>query len=161
MAKRLYEKRISSLTWSNVIEVTVNIYSLAVERHFGQSSRLQRDGVWTRVANYLNSPIETRDYNDDDELGPFERLAMYQQLWLKYGDVFFIRLHKIAREEANPLYTNQEKMSYFILEASEITGNNLNDFFREWRFKLPSTSFTAVDNLNLPLPSEDLTLLRD
>lgn len=74
---------------------------------------------------------------------------------------FFIRLHKIAREEANPLYTNQEKMSYFTLKASEITGNNLNDFFREWGFKLPSASFTAVDNLNLPLPSEDLTLLRD
>ena len=156
-----HQHQISSLTWSNVIEVTVNIYSLAVERHFGHSSRLQRDGVWTRVADYLNSPIETRDYNNDDELGPFERLAMYQQLWLKYGDDFFIRLHKIAREEANPLYTNQEKMSYFILKASEVTGDNLNDFFREWGFKLPSASFTAVDNLNLPLPSEDLTLLRD
>lgn len=86
---------------------------------------------------------------------------MYQQLWLKYGDDFFIKLHKVAREEANQLYTDQEKMSYFILKASEITGTNLNDFFRKWGFKLPSASFTIVDNLNLPLPSEDLTLLQE
>lgn len=156
-----HQRQISSLTWSKVIEVTVNIYSLAVERHFGHSSRLQRDGVWRKVSDYLNSPIKTRNYNDDGKLGAFERLAMYQQLWLKYGDGFFIKLHKIARDEANQLNTDQEKMSYFILKASEVSGNNLNDFFREWGFKLPSASYAAVDHLNLPLPSEDLTLLRD
>lgn len=156
-----HQRQISSLTWSKVLEVNVNIYSLAVERHFGHNSRLARDGVWKEVSDYLNSPIETRDYNDDEKLDFFERLAMYQQLWLKYGDDFFIKLRKIARDEANQLDTDQEKMSYFILKASEVTGNNLNDFFREWGFKLPSASFTAVDNLNLPLPSEDLTLLQD
>ena len=151
--------QISSLTWSDVREVTVNIYSLAVERHFNHSSRLKRDNVWSKVFAYLDTPIETRDYNQ--QLDYFEKLAMYQQLWLKYGDDFFINLHKKAREEAKGLSSDEEKMAYFILKASEVSGNNLNIFFKEWGLKLPEASFEAVDNLNLPLPSEDLTLLQD
>lgn len=154
-----HQHQISSLTWSDVVEVTVNIYSLAVERHFNQVSRLKRDGVWRKVFTYLDTPIEKRDYNK--QLDAFEKLAMYQQLWLKYGDAFFVKLHKKAREEAEELNSDEEKMAYFILKASEVSGNNLNMFFKEWGLKLSAVSFEAVDNLKLPLPSEDLTLLQD
>jgi|TARA_B110000967_G_scaffold13721_1_gene13182 hypothetical protein len=154
-----HQHQISSLTWSGVSEVTVNIYSLAIERYFNHESRLKRDGVWSKVFAYLDTPIETRDYNQ--QLDAFEKLAMYQQLWLKYGDNFFINLHKKAREEAKELSSNEQKMAYFILKASEVSGNNLNIFFKEWGLKLPVASFEAIDNLNLPLPTEDLTLLQD
>ncbi len=155
-----HQRQISSLTWNQTVEVTVNIYSLVVQRSFNQQSRLVRDNVWSQVDTYLNSPINQRDYNSDD-LGLFPRLALYQQLWLKYGDDFFINLHKKAREDALSLSTNEEKMSYFILAASQVTQNNLNDFFKAWGFKLPDSSFEAVDNLGFNPPSEDLTLLRE
>lgn len=127
-----HQYQLSSLTWDQTIEVTTNIYAMAVARMFGMPSRLKQDNIWANIDTYFNIPIENRNFNDNSQLGAFERLALYQQLWLKYGDEFFIKLHKKAREEAMHFLSDEEKMSYFILKASEVTQNNLNGFFKSW-----------------------------
>ncbi|MCL6266907.1 M60 family metallopeptidase [Flagellimonas myxillae] len=154
-----HQHQLGNLTWDQVVEVTVNIYSLAAERHFGHESRLQRDNVWASVDDYFNLPLEQRDYNGN--VGLFVRLALYQQLWLQYGDDFFKNLHKNTREERAVLAGNEEKMAYFMLKASEVSGNNLKDFFQQWGFVLEDAHFDALDALGLPQPTLDLTTLRD
>lgn len=156
-----HQRQISSLTWGETVEVTTNIYSLAVQRGFGQISRLKKDGIWDKVAAFFEIPLEERNFNDNDQLGPFERLALYQQLWLKYGDDFFVNLHKKAREEAFSAKNDEEKMGYFVLKAAEVSGHNLNEFFRAWGFVLPERFFSAVDALSLSPLDEKLQLLRE
>ena len=155
-----HQHQLDNITWNQVVEVTVNIYSLAVERSFGHTSRLKRDNIWELADNYLRIPIADRDYNSD-EVGPFLRLALYQQLWLHYGDEFYINLHKLVRVENKSLDSQEEKMAYFMLKASEVAGNNLKAFFKEWGFILDDQHFDALDALNLPNPSLDITTLRE
>ena len=155
-----HQHQLKNLTWDEVVEVTVNIYSLRVERSFGLTSRLKRDNIWSDVDEYLNRPIAQRNYNDES-VDLFLRLGLYQQLWLQYGDSFFIELHKKVREENKNIVTDEEKMAYFMLKASEVTQNNLKQFFKEWGFVIGSQHFEALDALGLPEPSVDITALRE
>lgn len=52
-------------------------------------------------------------------------------------------------------------MGYFMLKAAEVSGHNLNEFFRGWRFVLPERFFSTVDALSLSSPDEKLQLLRE
>ena len=155
-----HQHQLSNLTWNETTEVTVNIYSLAVERHFGHQSRLKRDGIWDKIQDFIATPITEKDYNSD-ALGPFERLCLYQQLWLHYGDSFFIDLHQKVREEGLSITGKNQKMGYFILKASEVTQNDLSAFFKEWGFSIEESYYEAVANLEYPQPSVDLTSLRE
>ncbi len=148
-------------TWSTLGEVTVNIYSLAAERAMGQTeSRLVRDGVWFAVQDYLLQDDAQRDYNAGST-DLFVRLAMFQQLWLKYGDAFFQELHRQTREETQELSTDEEKMRYFMLKACTISNNDLADFFRKWGLQVSESVYTEIAALNLATPDEDLTQLTD
>lgn len=155
-----HQHQLKNLTWDEVVEVTVNIYSLGVERSFGLSSRLKKENIWSDIDEYLNLPIAQRNYNGEN-VDLFVRLGLYQQLWLQYGDSFFIDLHKKVREENKNIGTDQEKMAYFMLKASEVTQNNLKQFFKKWGFVIDSQHFEALDALGLPEPSVDLTTLRE
>ncbi|MBC9796561.1 M60 family metallopeptidase [Sinomicrobium weinanense] len=151
----------SAWTWDTLGEVTVNIYALAAERAMGVSpSRLVRDGVWYAVADYLALSDEERDFNSN-AAGLFVRLAMFQQLWLAYGDEFFQELHKHTREEQPSLSSREEKMRYFMLKACEISGNDLAEFFRKWGLKASASVYDEIAALNLPQPDIDLTTLTD
>lgn len=155
-----HQHQIESLTWDDVSEVTVNVYSLAVERAMGISpSKLARDGHWETLNDFFAKDINDRDFNDD--LGYFQKLCLYQQLWLAYGDDFFITLHQRARAEAKDLRYEDEKMAYLALLSSEIAGENLSDFFMKWGFKLSDDSNATLAALGFPEPDEDLTLLRE
>ena len=155
-----HQHQLSNITWSETVEVTVNIYSLAVERYFGQESRLKREGYWDKIQPYLASPNAEKDYNSD-ALGPFERLCLYQQLWLHYGDSFFVNLHQKVREENKSISSKNEKMGYFMLKEAEVTQNDLSDFFRQWGFAINESYYNAVTELGFPEPEVDLIGLRE
>ncbi|GHE43816.1 hypothetical protein GCM10017764_28920 [Sphingobacterium griseoflavum] len=147
--------------WSTLGEVTVNIYSLAAERKMGISpSRLTRDGVWTRVMAYLDKPETEKDFNASTT-NVFVRLAMFQQLWLAFGDNFYHRLHKETREQQVSLTTDAQKMRYFMLKACTISGKNLTTFFRKWGFKVDESVYLEIAALGLLAPNEDLTKKTD
>jgi len=150
--------------WDELIEVAVNIYSLKVERELGiYPSRLKRDNIWPGVVSYLANTASDKNFNTGNYMSnsAFIRLAMYHQLWLAYGDDFFIKLHKKARVD-NPTNSNTYyRMRNFMVLACQVTGHNLTNFFRKWGFKTANVSgtatslepvYTEIANLNLPQP---------
>ncbi|HVI44243.1 MAG TPA: M60 family metallopeptidase [Chitinophaga sp.] len=149
------------MRWSTLGEVTVNIYSLAVERTFGITpSRLRKDGVWPKVETFLALPDTSRDYNGS-KADVWVRLAMFHQLWLAFGDSFYHQIHQRIRDEKPTASTDADKMRYFMLTSSKLSGKNLSGFFRKWGFKVPASVYTEINNLNLPAPATDLTTLQD
>ncbi|OIN59567.1 M60 family metallopeptidase [Arsenicibacter rosenii] len=152
----------SAWTWQEVGEVTVNIYSLAVERTLGiKPSRLTESGSWTKMVVFTNSTASSKNFNDDNQIDVFTRLCLFDQLRLAFGDTFFKELHRQTRIENPDLKTREEKMEYFMKKASLISGKNLTDFFRKWGFVGVNNGYAAIKSLNLPAPDSDLTLLRE
>jgi len=163
--------QMTSWCWNEVDEVTVNIYSLAAKKGLhAHKIWLEGDSNWDIVLNdYLQSPLENRNYNTSEILTCKGRLMMFDQLWLAFGDEFYIKVHRLAREDTNMSASvaardsryGQEKMAYFMLIASKASGYNLKDFFTQWGFKLPRYYFDALDSLHLPDPEIDLLSLRE
>ncbi|WP_443936783.1 M60 family metallopeptidase [Pedobacter sp. MW01-1-1] len=148
--------------WSGLGEVTVNLYSLAAERHFGVTpSRLNRDGIWTSVDNYLALPQANRNFNGTITNANGVRLGMFYQLWMQYGDSFYIALSKQTRVEKPTVPTDADKMRYFMLKACTVSGNNLTDFFQKWGLPVAQSVYDEIAALGLPAPTNDLTTLRD
>jgi len=156
--------------WGQVDEVTVNIYSLACLYGFnGTITWLKGSDIWDVVSEYFKSPIEERNFNNDKTIKGKGRLAMFRQLWMAYGDEFYIRVHKLAREDnakpnpgVEPRTENTEsQMANFMVLASQVSGHNLGNFFREWVFVLPQKDYDALAALNLHDPEIDLIVLRE
>lgn len=148
-------------TWGGLGEVTVNVYSLAVERTFGITpSRLHRDNVWAKVDTYLALPDGTRDFNGSNA-DVWVRLAMFHQLYLAFNNGFYHQLHEQVRQEQPSLANDQAKMRYFMLAACRLSGKDLSGFFRKWGFKVPDTVFDEIAALGLPAPAVDPSTLRD
>lgn len=148
-------------TWHGLGEITVNIYSLAAERAIGNGrSRLTRDNVWAEAVLYLNLPDAERDFNSE-ETSYFVRLAMYQQLWIAFGDEFYQELHRRTRESSPRLENREDKMRYFMLQATEISGVNLAEFFRRWGLRADQSVYDEIASKELPEPRQNLTMLTD
>jgi len=155
-------RQMVSWSWDEVDEVTVNIYSLAAKRGL-KSKKVWLEGheTWDILIDYFKVPLEDRNYNTSNMLTGKGRLAMFHQLWMAYGDEFYIKIHKLAREEKVTAPKRDDKMAYFMLVSSKASGYNLKDFFIQWGFKLPQEDFDALDALNLPDPTIDLLKLRE
>lgn len=148
-------------TWSSLGEVTVNIYSLAVERKFGlPQSRLKRDKVWPKVDTYFAIADTERDFNGKN-IDVWVRLCMFDQLRIAFGETFYHQLHQQTRAEKPSLADDNAKMRYFMLKACNISGKNLAPFFRKWGFKVNESVYTEIAALNLPAPATDPAAIRE
>lgn len=148
--------------WSGLGEVTVNIYSLAVERAMGVTpSRLKRDNVWPQALTFLANNKRNKDFNGSFSNDVWIRLCMFQQLWLAYGDNFYKQLHKQTRVELPAVSTDEQKMRYFMLKACTISGHNLTNFFKKWGFKVNASIYTEIANLGLPQPTVEPSTLSE
>jgi hypothetical protein len=153
-------------TWSELTEVTVNIYSIAVEKAFGITpTRLTSQNEWNNAFNYLANAEGVRNYNASNT-SVWVRLCMFQQLKLAFGENFYQELHRQARRETIKPLTTDAKMRWFMLKACSISGKNLSAFFKKWGMNLSSQSATDgvhadIASLGLPAPTQDITLLRD
>ena len=155
-----HQHQLSAITWNETVEVTVNIYSLAVERKFGHESRLKRENRWPAIMEYLSRPEKEKDFNDS-ALGPFLRLGLYQQLWLAYGDDFLIRLHQQIREEDVSPQSREAKMGYLMLTSSKVAGEDLSGFYRAWGFEIDDIYYQAIHDLALPEPPVPVESFRE
>lgn len=153
-------------TWSELTEVTVNIYSIAVEKAFGITpTRLTSQNEWNNTATYLASAEGVRNYNASST-SVWLRLCMFQQLKLAFGENFYQELHRQARRETIKPTTTDARMRWFMLKACGISGRNLSIFFQKWGMKLSSQTatdgvFAEMAALGLPSPDQDLTVLKD
>jgi len=158
--------------WGTLGEVTVNLYSLYVQRTLTPSiNRLVNDGVWTKAFTYLGKTAGTKDYNGSASYANpltdlFVRLCMFQQLTLAYGDNFYRTLAKDMRVENPTLANDDAKMRWFMLKACNISGKNLSNFFQKWGLNLSTAAATTqiysdMAALGLPAPTTDPSTLQD
>ncbi|WP_030246890.1 M60 family metallopeptidase [Streptomyces sp. NRRL S-350] len=159
----------SAITPESLAEVTVNIYSLAVQRDAGQPSRLidpkteeNADGTdyFTRTIAKLGRPglDFTKDFDD------FDRLVMFEQLRLAYGDDLWSKVTHLVRTE-KPTTTDDTpddvKSRNLVLYVSKATHHDLTGFFATWGFPVDTQTRAAVARLNFPKPTVDPSTLRD
>ncbi|MBC9719536.1 cellulose binding domain-containing protein [Streptomyces sp. TRM66268-LWL] len=144
-------------------EVTVNMYSLAFQREMGLPSRLLKPGsdgttFWDRALDKLDSGVTW------DNMGLWERLCMFEQLRLAYGDDFWPAVHKDIRENVRAsAYRPTPEVAYKNLAyyASKAAGHNLLGFFADWGLPLNVEATTAVEQLGLPDPDVDVASLHE
>ncbi|MFJ1124839.1 putative mucin/carbohydrate-binding domain-containing protein [Bacillus thuringiensis] len=112
--------------WSKVREVTVNIYSLAVQKALG--NQLEMDEHYKNSFEYLEQPKAERFI---DDINP---LTMFWQLNVVYGEHFYPRLHQAYRllPQSEMPHSDEEKKQLFIYMTSKVAGQNLIPFFEEW-----------------------------
>ena len=158
--------------WGALGEVSVNLYSLYVQRTLTPSiNRLVNDGVWPKAFTYLGKAAGTKDYNGatiyaNPLTDLFIRLCMFQQLTLAYGDDFYRTLAKNMRVENPTLANDDARMRYFMLKACNISGKNLSNFFQKWGLNLSTAAATTqiyadMAALGLPAPTTDPSTLQD
>lgn len=150
--------------WSTLGEVTVNIYTMAAERAIGGGGVSRLKGTpTTNAMNFLALTNPDKDFNSNTQMldGNFTRLFMFHQLWLAFGDLFYISLHKQTRLEKPGLSADADKMRYFMLKACTISGKDLSYFFRKWGFRVNASVYTEMAALGLPQPTIEPSTLKD
>ncbi|MFE3196139.1 M60 family metallopeptidase [Nocardia sp. NPDC059240] len=158
----------SAWEWDAVTEVTVNIYSLAVQRHFGEPSRLTAETEFDTAAQFLALPDDQRDYDalaaDHPPIpnaGFFTMLVMFEQLRLGYGDDFYPNLHRLARRRSTaPNSEIPTGKDYLMWASSKASGADLTGFFTAWGLRPGESVRAAITALGLPPSRPDLTELR-
>ncbi|KAA0747619.1 peptidase M60 [Bacillus sp. AY3-1] len=130
--------------WDAVGEVTVNIYSLAVQKALG--NKLDMEEHYEKSFEYLKRPIAERVI---DEINP---LTMFWQLNVVYGEHFYPRLHQAYRllPQSEMPTSDEEKKQMFVYMTSKVAGQNLVPFFKEWGLTPSDETREKIEKLNLP-----------
>ncbi len=130
--------------WSKVREVTVNIYSLAVQKALG--NQLEMDEHYKNSFEYLEKPKAERFI---DDINP---LTMFWQLNVVYGEHFYPKLHQAYRllPQSEMPHSDEEKKQLFIYMTSQVAGQNLIPFFEEWGLTPNDDIREKIEKLKLP-----------
>lgn len=132
--------------WEDLGEVTVNIYSLAVQTKFGHQTRLEEEERYKAAFAYLGQT------DAQEKMDEFEKLVMFWQLHLAYGDQFYPKLHQMYRMLQNTEMpkSDEEKKQLFIYMTSKLAGQNLTPFFEKWGLTPKDDTRDKIEKLNLP-----------
>ncbi|EJR28451.1 hypothetical protein IIE_05290 [Bacillus cereus VD045] len=135
----------------NMTEVQVNLYSLAVQTAFGNTSRLETQNDYAKAFQYLDKDANTKDYDQIDDV--FVKLVMLWQLQLAYGDDFYPTLHQQYRDmpDSELPTVDEEKKQVFMVEASKAAKQNLLPFFEQWGLKPNQDTINKINQLGYPL----------
>jgi Peptidase M60, enhancin and enhancin-like/N-terminal domain of M60-like peptidases len=146
--------------WSDLTEVSVNLYSLEFQKRLGQTSRLITDSNVADGTKIWDSALRNRSrVTNFDALDVFERLSVFEMITLRYGRDFWSKLHRAYRDPAtrpaamgsfNSIVSNETKRQTFILMASKISGQDLRGFFNAWGLRADASTDAAVSALGLP-----------
>ncbi|MCU4991121.1 M60 family metallopeptidase [Bacillus cereus] len=143
--------------WDGLGEVTVNIYSLAVQTTFGHKTRLEQEGRYEAAFAYLGKP------DAQEKMDVFEKLVMFWQLHLVYGDQFYPNLHQMYRllHDTELPKSDEEKKQMFIYMTSKVAGQNLIPFFDKWGLFANDATREKIEKLNLPKLEKEIWLSTD
>ncbi|MGD6747789.1 M60 family metallopeptidase [Streptomyces sp. BH106] len=151
---------------AGMTEVTVNIYSLAVQRALGQPSNLLTADPATGLNPFQSAraKFDTDGLTYEKSFGAYEKLVPLRQLELAFGDSFWPRLHRLVREE-NPQSDSSDSAGRYrdlALYASRVAERDLTDFFlTTWAFPIDAQGRAELAALGLPKPSVDPATLTD
>ncbi len=143
--------------WDGLGEVTVNIYSLAVQTTFGHKTRLEQEGRYEAAFAYLGKP------DAQEKMNEFEKLVMFWQLHLAYGDQFYPNLHQMycLLHDTELPKSDEEKKQMFIYMTSKVAGQNLIPFFNKWGLSANDATREKIEKLNLPKLEKEIWLSTD
>jgi hypothetical protein len=153
----------------SLTEVTVNIYSLAVNAVFatkyGQQPRLHAPDAKTGLTPWQSAPGKLRQPGVDygKSFDAYEKLVMFEQLRLAFGDGFWPDLHKLVRVERPYAgsYTDEAlRLRNLVVLCSRTAGYDLSDFFRAWGVPVDAEAVGQLAALNLTPPPTDPTTIR-
>ncbi|CAM5234535.1 hypothetical protein SSPIM334S_04635 [Streptomyces spiroverticillatus] len=139
---------------SALTEVSVNVFSLAVQKAFQQRSRLVTEPVYDRALKKVGTPGVEFEKTFD----AFERLVMLQQLTLQYGDDFWPRAQRSLRE--HPMQGSDRWRNLAVL-TSRVAGQDLTAFYAAWGVPLTDEARKEMAALGLPAPSVSPAVLRE
>ncbi|MGG0257142.1 M60 family metallopeptidase [Bacillus toyonensis] len=147
--------------WDGLGEVTVNIYSLSVQRALNHESRLENDDKYPKVFEYLEKPKVEKDFDKIDDV--FIKLIMFWQLDLAFGENFYPTLHQAYRllPENELPKTNDEKKQMFMYIASKVSNRNLIPFFEKWGLLASESTIQKIKELHVPDLKHEIWLGRD
>ena len=153
-------------SWDRLIEVSVNLYSLAAcytEWGYGalntcyqQSESMGFSWDQQAVGNVIKAG-QRWDINAQKE--HFRRLSMFGQLLASYPDLF-PALGKAYREAYNrgankaELDEAQEKTDWFAINASRLSGVDLRAFFDLWTLPYSTAAGGQIAAMKLPQPAQ-------
>ncbi|WP_273431283.1 M60 family metallopeptidase [Chitinibacter tainanensis] len=154
-----HQYQMSTFTWADQTEVTVNLSSAYVQRGLGQLSRYETQGTWTKTFAYLNQA--TRDFATQSDL--FVRATMFWQLDLAFGRDFYAKLGTNYRNmpaAQRPSGDEAEKQT-FIIETSRVAGYDLTPFFTQWGIAVSADTQTKLRGMALKTLTDPIWLNRD
>ncbi|MER5862826.1 M60 family metallopeptidase [Kitasatospora sp. NPDC002040] len=154
-------------TWTAMTEVTVNQFSLAVQRNTPGLTDADPN-TWNDAWKWLQLPKDQRDYDcvplnmeggtQEDPSCPysqlFTKLVMLEQLRVAYGDAAQAKVYQLTRENKPKFTDDQSKRNYYMTTACTATGHDLSAFFTTWGV---AGSQGVCAPLGLPQPTGDLT----
>ncbi|WP_350277541.1 M60 family metallopeptidase [Kribbella sp. HUAS MG21] len=155
---------------SSLTEVTVNIYSLAVNAVFatkyGQQPRLHAPDAKTGLTPWQSAPGKLRspDVNYRTTFDPYEKLVMFEQLRHAFGNTFWPNLHKLVRVERPYAsdYTDEVlRLRNLVVLCSRTAGYDLSDFFRAWGVPVDAEATAQLAALQLTPPPVDPSTIRE
>ena len=112
----------------------------------GNKSRLVEEGKYEKAFSYFGNP-DAQKLMDE-----FEKLVMFWQLDLVYGEHFYPNLHQMYRllPESEMPASDEDKKQMFIYMASKVAKQNLVPFFEKWGLSPNDEVREKIGNLNLP-----------
>jgi hypothetical protein len=155
---------------SSLTEVTVNIYSLAVNAVFatkyGQQPRLHAPDAKTGLTPWQSAPGKLRSpgVNYGTTFDPYEKLVMFEQLRLAFGNQFWPDLHKLVRVERPYAgeYTDEVlRLRNLVVLCSRTAVHDLSDFFRAWGVPVDAEATAQLAALHLTPPTTDPSAIRE
>ncbi|WP_157670141.1 M60 family metallopeptidase [Chitinibacter sp. GC72] len=154
-----HQYQMSTFTWKDQTEVTVNLSSAYVQRGLGQPSRYETQGTWTKTFAFLNQP--TRDFATQSDL--FVRATMFWQLDLAFGKDFYAKVGTSYRNmsAAQRPTTDYAEQQTFIVEASRAAGYDLTPFFTQWGIAVSTDTQTKLRGMGLKTLTDPIWLNRD
>ncbi|MBV6694016.1 M60 family metallopeptidase [Serratia quinivorans] len=125
-----HQMQLEPMTFDDMVEVTVNIYSLYTEMRLGREPRVRNEYA-TIFQNHFSKSDSKRNFHT---LGVFQKLTMLWQLHLAFGEAFFPRLHHAYRLQSPAVMslTSEQKVQLLILTCSAVSQRNLSSFFHQW-----------------------------
>lgn len=154
---------------TSLTEVTVNVYSLAVNAEFavkyGQMPRLfapdSKTGItpWDSAIPKIGSPGAAYGKTFD----PYERLVMFEQLRLGFPG-FWPRLHKLVRTERpwkGDWWDEDYRLRMLVIWFSRAAEADLSEFFVKWGLIVDDEARAQIAAAGLTPPPFDPSLLRD
>ncbi len=139
-----------SWTWNAIGEVTTNIFSLVMVKHWKEKNpwiipvddnivfpKLVATGIKTLGREYFKRPTQKKDYNTSPEIeDPFFKLGLFQEMMDRYGTSWLTKLYRQYRElpEDQLPQTEPQKIDYFVKASVTFIGKKKEvlDLYDKW-----------------------------